>query len=145
MCITLIDFFYHFLTTTTKQDIYFTFYTCKYMYSNYCFEDRDTVSYMYHDIFGSNTQYYVSVVSHIPILGKCLQLAISFFLLLYLVHVVFYHDTVSYMYHDIFGSNTQYYVSVVSHIPILGKCLQLAISFFLLLYLVHVVFCVPCH
>ena len=60
VCITLIDFFYHFLTTTTKQDIYLHFISI----FNYCFEYCDTVSY--HDIFGSNTQYSFLAISHIP-------------------------------------------------------------------------------
>ena len=57
VCITLIDFFYHFLTNTTKQDIYLHFIS-------YYFKYRNTVSYR--DIFGSDTQYYYLVVSHIP-------------------------------------------------------------------------------
>ena len=51
VCITLID---HFLTNTT----------------NYYFKYRDTVSYR--DIFGSDTQYYYLVVSHIPTVSTVL-------------------------------------------------------------------------
>ena len=57
VCITLIDFFHDFLTNTGHL---FTFYK----HFNYYFKYRDTVSY--HDIFGSDMQYYYLVVSHIP-------------------------------------------------------------------------------
>ena len=50
--ITLINFFYHFLTTITKQDMYLAF-----QISWYC---------LYRDIFGSDMHYYYLVVSHIP-------------------------------------------------------------------------------
>ena len=58
VCITLIDFFYHFLTNTTKQDIYLHFISVSILF-------RDTVSYR--DIFSSDMQYYYLVISHIPI------------------------------------------------------------------------------
>ena len=47
VCITLIDFFYHFLTNTTKQDIYLHFISISIKY-------HDTVSHR--DIFGSDTK-----------------------------------------------------------------------------------------
>ena len=63
VCITLIDFFYHFLTTKTKQDIYIYFISISIIVSNIVI-----LHVSYRDIFGSNTctlntQYYFK---HIP-------------------------------------------------------------------------------
>ena len=67
VCITLIDSFYHFLTSTTKQDIYLHFMSISIIISNIMI-----LAVSYRDIFCSDTQYNVQnvllfiVVSHIP-------------------------------------------------------------------------------
>ena len=59
VCITLIDLFYYLLTTTRKQDIYLHYKSISII--------SNIMTVLCHGTFGSDTQYYFLVVSHIPI------------------------------------------------------------------------------